>query len=134
MHCTVDGDVNFAARPRFSAAGVAIAVAFKCQNWLTANLRRRRNDPLSPLLLPPHTPIHHKQDKINKTKDTKRKEQSEVGVPTALCMCLCEGKLEVKEESSSWRRHVKCGLRQKAKEEKKMNIMNHRVISFEVGS
>lgn len=23
-------------------------VAFKCQNWLTANLRRRRNDPLTP--------------------------------------------------------------------------------------
>lgn len=76
-------------------------------------------------MTPPHTPSLYKQDKINKTKDTKRKrdtkrkEQSEVGVPTALCICVCEGKLKVKEESSSWRRHVKCGLRQKAKEEKK---------------
>lgn len=119
MHCTVDGDVNFAARPRFSAAGVAIAVAFKCQNWLTANLRRRRNDPLSPLLPPPHTPIHHKQDKINKTKDKTKRAKRSWSADGTVYVCVCEGKLEVKEESSSWRRHVKCGLRQKAKEEKK---------------
>lgn len=75
----------------------------------------------------PHLTLPLNRNKIKLTKqktqsekETKRKEQTEVGVPTALYMCLfvCEGKLKVKEESSSWRRHVKCGLRQKAKEEK----------------
>lgn len=69
-------------------------------------------------------------------KRAKRSWRADGAVHVCVYVCVCEGKLEVKEESSSssWRRHVKCGLRQKAKEEKKMNIMNHRVISFEVGS
>lgn len=96
-------------------------VAFKCQNWLTANLRRHRNDPFpppppstnslnqhttSPLPLSPSLPLPPKKKtiyEINKTKDTepqskkkdiKRKEQSGVGVP--LCVCVC---VRVKESS-----------------------------------
>lgn len=52
-------------------------------------------------------------------KRAKRSWSADGAVHVCVYVCVCEGKLEVKEESSSsWRRHVKCGQRQKAKEEK----------------